>query len=156
METKTKIILLAIVFISFILWIVLFPGFITMDNAQWAAIILLWLGSLCLERELTTTHPMVELDSFRSDQMKSMGVAAESFTLKDSKGIPWAKFGFHPGDVGQDRPSLTIYDDKGGTVTSFNVTEFGRMLGKIRQEMKKMDRIRKQRGDQILRDLPEE
>jgi hypothetical protein len=153
MERGTQIIL----FISFLVWIavfiVFFPSFITVDNGQWTAIILLWFGGLYLEREVTKTNSMVGLDSFRSDPMKSMRVVAESFTINDSKGRPWAKFGFHPVDAGQGSPTLTIYDDKGGTITSFNVTEVGRMLEKIREQMKKIEQIKKQKEDQIIKEV---
>lgn len=156
MERGTQV----IIFISILIWIAIciffFPNFITVDNGQWAAIILLWLGALYLEREMTESNRMVALESLRSEHMNSMRVAAESFTINDAKGRAWAEFGFHPVDAGQGRPTLTIYDDKGGTIASFHLTEVGRMLEEVQREMKKMDRIRKQKEDHQIKDVLEE
>jgi hypothetical protein len=155
MERETQLAL----FIGLLAWMVVFifffPNFITVNNGQWAAIFLLWLGSLFLEREVRRTNPMVQVESFRSDQMKPMRVAAQSFTINDAKGRPWAEFGFHPVDAGQGRPTLTIYDDKSGTIASFNITEVGRMLEKVQQEMKKMEKIKKQKEDEMIKDVLE-
>jgi hypothetical protein len=156
MERGTQFIL----FISILIWIGIsaffFPKFITVDNGQWAGIFLLWLGCLYLGRGVTKSNKTAGAEFFQSEHMNSMRVAAESFTINDAKGRAWAEFGFHPVDAGQNRPTLTIYDDKGGTIASFNMTEVGRMLEKLRQEMKQMDQIRKQKEDELIRDVLEE
>jgi len=156
MERQTQVIL----FISILIWIAIsmffFPKFIKVDNGQWAAIFLLWLGGLYLEQKVAKSNRTGAIESFRSERAKSMRVAAESFTINDAKGRPWAEFGFQPVDAGQGRPTLTIYDDKGGTIASFNVTEVGRMLEKIQREMKKIEQIRKQKDDDMIKGILEE
>jgi len=156
MERATQVIL----FISILIWIGIciffFPKFTTVDNGQWAAILLLWLGSLYLEKKVAKSYRTGAIESFRSEHTKSMRVAAESFTINDAKGRAWAEFGFHPVDAGQGRPTLTIYDDKSETIASFNITEIGRMLEKIQQEMKKIEQIKKQKEDEMIKDVLEE
>lgn len=146
-----------VLFTGILIWIAIFifffPKFITVENGQWAGIFLLWLGGLYLEKKVTKSNRMGAIESLRSEHTKSMRVAAESFTINDARGKPWAEFGFHPVDAGQGRPTLTIYDDKGGTIASFSVTEVGRMLEKIQQEMKKMEQMRKRKDDDMIKEM---
>lgn len=156
MERETQVILFIGIIIWIAIFIIFFPKAISVDNGQWAAIFLLWLGGLYLEKKVTKSNRTGTIESFRSEHMKSMRVAAESFTINDAKGRPRAEFGFLPVDAGQGRPTLTIYDDKGGTIASFNVTEVGRMLENIQQEIRKMEQIRKRKDDDMMKKILEE
>lgn len=156
METKTKSILFFALLIVLVLLAVLFPGLITVDNGQWAAIFLLWLGCLCLENQLTKSEFEVEPQTLRVRHLRSILATSESFLINDARGNRWIECGFHPLTAGVGEPALTVYDGKGGTMLYLSITKLAKLLQTLDQEIEKLEQIETRKEEEFISDLLED